>query len=185
MRIVNLATRMDIFRRKALVADSQGLRGQAYDGEKHSPGLLEIQEKSQGDKPSVWKTGLYSGVGSDLENSRWSGLRGRCWLRCNSSFVLLTQASKRLPFFFCDALDLVRFLARIFLMRRSILCYHPKFRWNRLLANIDCAAGYRRGTAPLVEITRSPSGLKTKSRNFFTAGVGSALVTKTKSRVRK
>jgi hypothetical protein len=44
---------------------------------------------------------------------------------------------------------------------------------------------YRRGTAPFAKITRSPSGLKTKSRNFLMEGLGSPVTTKRKSRVRK
>src|ERR671915_30523 len=45
-----------------------------------------------------------------------------------------------------------------------------------------CSPGYRRGTAPLARITRSPSGLRTKSRNFLIGGVGSPMMTKRKSR---
>ena len=46
MRIVNLANRMDYLAESRWGADSQGLRGQAYTG------LVKIQKKSQGDKPS-------------------------------------------------------------------------------------------------------------------------------------
>ena len=44
MRIVNLANRMDIFHRKPVGADSQGLRGQAYNGGNIAPVWLKSKK---------------------------------------------------------------------------------------------------------------------------------------------
>ena len=52
MRIVNLADRMDIFRRKPVGCGFPRTPWSGLQWRKHSPGLVKIQEKSQGDKPS-------------------------------------------------------------------------------------------------------------------------------------
>jgi hypothetical protein len=52
MRIVNLANRMDIFRRKPVGCGFPRTPWSGLRWRKHSPGLVKIQEKSQGDKPS-------------------------------------------------------------------------------------------------------------------------------------
>ena len=77
MRIVNLANRMDIFLIKPVGCGFPRTPWSGLQWRKIAPVWLKSKKilgDKPSDKPSVWKPGLYSGVGSDSENLRWSGL---------------------------------------------------------------------------------------------------------------
>src|SRR5687768_646758 len=99
MRIVNLANRMNIFRRNRWGADSQALRGQAYDGGNIAPVWLKSKKNLRVISPQ--------GLEARSLLTRWVRFRefeveqfaGSSWkLLYNSSFWVMSQA-KKLGFF--------------------------------------------------------------------------------------